>query len=643
MLTILYKEIVMLQLVLRSRQQFTSSQLQKRVCSILTKTKDKKIRDLMGKFNEQLVSISLNFGEESVGFVKFVKKPDTLHHNFTIFQKMRPVQLLHKFVYMRQRALEEMQLCRLEAINISKIKVRNSAQSHVNSASSLFVVLNMIQSFVTGIGCQRGLIGIYIKALAILGHRNIIRINRRKVELSAYLGVNQLIAVQRLNGQDQSFRMCKLKLAAKSQAQRQQQFNNAVSTSRSLLPRLQQLLPLKWKLAANLLTNGLNSTRPSRRSRNQQQSIDKIQRNLQLVEERIQVLSRLIAQDAPSNASSSRPLSKTYSSAVTAGSSSKRIQQSNTPQSPSAIVSQQQSLQSNQKFQLPTGIDKKLAHMILDEMLVIKPNVSWDDIAGLQAAKQQLQELVILPALRQDLFQGLRSPAKGLLLFGPAGTGKTLLAKAVAHESNSKFFSISSSSLTSKWLGESEKLVRTMFLLARHLQPSIIFIDEIDSILGQRQSASSSGGGGGGATDPNDRVVLIAATNRPQDLDEAVRRRFTKRLYIPLPEAETRSQLLKQLLDKHKRHSVSASQLNAIVKKTEGYSCSDLNALAKEAALYPLREISLARLKLIKPEEIRNITAQDLIQAMDVIRPSVSSQDLTELSRWSQSFGSSGQ
>ncbi|KAI3648587.1 hypothetical protein MP228_006441 [Amoeboaphelidium protococcarum] len=395
---------------------------------------------------------------------------------------------------------------------------------------------------------------------------------------------------------------------------------------------------------------------------NQQQSIDKVQRNLQLVEERIQVLSRLIAQDAPSNASSSRPLSKTYSSAITAGSSSKRTLLSNTPQSPSAVVDQQQSQKSKQKFQLPAGIDKKLAHMILDEMLVIKPNVSWDDIAGLQVAKQQLQELVILPALRQDLFQGLRSPAKGLLLFGPAGTGKTLLAKAVAHESNSKFFSISSSSLTSKWMGESEKLVRTMFLLARHLQPSIIFIDEIDSILGQRQSASSSGGGAGGeseasrrlktefliqfdgvATDPNDRVVLIAATNRPQDLDEAVRRRFTKRLYIPLPEAETRLQLLKQLLDKHKRHSVSASQLNAIVKKTEGYSCSDLTALAKEAALYPLREIPLARLKLIKPEEIRNITAKDLIQAMDVIRPSVSSHDLTELSRWSQSFGSSGQ
>ncbi|KAI3636324.1 hypothetical protein MIR68_005676 [Amoeboaphelidium protococcarum] len=530
------------ELVLRSREKFTSSQLLKRVSSNLTKTIDKKIRDLMGIFNELLDSIFINLGEKSVWFVTFDKKPDTLHRNLTMLQQMRLVQLLHKSVYMSQRALEEMQLCRLNALNILKTKFRATEDL---SQKSLF-------------SC--------------------------------------------------------------SEASHQ---------------------PVKA---------------------NQQQSIDKIQRNLQLVEERIQVLSRLIAQDAPSNASSSRPLSKTYSSAITAGSSSKRTLLSNTPQSPSAIMGQQQLQESKQKFQLPSGIDKKLAHMILDEMLVIKPNVSWDDIAGLQAAKQQLQELVILPALRQDLFQGLRSPAKGLLLFGPAGTGKTLLAKAVAHESNSKFFSISSSSLTSKWMGESEKLVRTMFLLARHLQPSIIFIDEIDSILGQRQSASSSGGGAGGeseasrrlktefliqfdgvATDPNDRVVLIAATNRPQDLDEAVRRRFTKRLYIPLPEAETRSQLLKQLLDKHKRHSVSASQLNAIVKKTEGYSCSDLTALAKEAALYPLREIPLARLKLIKPEEIRNITAKDLIQAMDVIRPSVSSQELTELSRWSQSFGSSGQ
>lgn len=243
---------------------------------------------------------------------------------------------------------------------------------------------------------------------------------------------------------------------------------------------------------------------------------------------------------------------------------------------------------------LPPGIDETAAKQILNDIVVQGDEVHWGDIAGLEIAKNALRETVVYPFLRPDLFMGLREPARGMLLFGPPGTGKTMLARAVATESNSTFFSISASSLTSKYLGESEKLVRALFGLARALAPSIIFVDEIDSLLSQRSGSGEHeatrriktefliqwsdlqrAAAGRETTDKDrergdaNRVLVLAATNLPWAIDEAARRRFVRRQYIPLPEPRTRETQLRTLLGQQK-HGLSESDIDRLVDLTDG-------------------------------------------------------------------------
>ncbi|KAI8918724.1 P-loop containing nucleoside triphosphate hydrolase protein [Entophlyctis helioformis] len=289
-------------------------------------------------------------------------------------------------------------------------------------------------------------------------------------------------------------------------------------------------------------------------------------------------------------------------------------------------------------------------HLILNEVVLKKPSVSWDDIVGLDGAKQALREIVVLPSLRPELFTGLRAPARGVLLFGPPGTGKTMLAKAVAKESKATFFSISASTLTSKYFGEGEKMVRALFEIARELQPSVIFIDEIDSILTERSESEHEASRrlktefllqfDGIGAEANERMLVLAATNRPQELDEAALRRLVKRIYIPLPESATRSALLMHLLNNH-RHSLSASDIRRLVSATQGYSGSDLTALAREASLGPIRALG-DDLISTPADQIRGITLADFTQALNIIRPSVSAGTLKVFEEWNREKGTVG-
>ncbi|XP_023718260.2 spastin isoform X3 [Cryptotermes secundus] len=294
------------------------------------------------------------------------------------------------------------------------------------------------------------------------------------------------------------------------------------------------------------------------------------------------------------------------------------------------------------------GVDPKLAQIILDEILEGGASVQWEDIAGQEVAKQALQEMVILPSLRPELFTGLRTPSRGLLLFGPPGNGKTLLARAVATECSATFFSISAASLTSKYVGEGEKLVRALFSVARELQPSIIFIDEVDSLLSERREGEHEASRrlkteflvefDGLPSNPEERVLVMAATNRPQELDEAALRRFSKRIYVTLPDHATRVLLLRRLLSRH-CSPLSQEELAKLATVTEGYSGSDLTGLAKDAALGPIRELNPEQVRCLDPSSVRNIKFQDFQDSLKRIRRSVSPYSLAVYEKWNMEFG----
>jgi hypothetical protein len=226
--------------------------------------------------------------------------------------------------------------------------------------------------------------------------------------------------------------------------------------------------------------------------------------------------------------------------------------------------------------------------------------VSWDDVAGLETAKDALKEAVILPMKFPQLFTGKRKPWSGILLYGPPGTGKSFLAKAVATQSQSTFFSVSSSDLVSKWMGESERLVKQLFAMAREARPSIIFVDEVDSLCGTRSEGESEASRrikteflvqmNGVGNEDQTNVLVLGATNIPWALDTAIKRRFEKRVYIPLPELEARRRMF-ELNIGSTPCLLEPKDLRYLSEQTEGYSGADIAVLVREALMQPVRRV----------------------------------------------------
>ncbi|KAF9416462.1 hypothetical protein HW555_006223 [Spodoptera exigua] len=290
-------------------------------------------------------------------------------------------------------------------------------------------------------------------------------------------------------------------------------------------------------------------------------------------------------------------------------------------------------------------IDPKMIELIESEIIDKGTPIGWDDIAGLHLAKSVIQEAVVWPLLRPDIFTGLRRPPKGILLFGPPGTGKTLIGKCVAAQCNATFFSISASSLTSKWIGDGEKMVRALFAVARCHQPAV---NEIDSLLTQRSDTEHEATRrikteflvqfDGAATGEDDRLLIVGATNRPQELDEAARRRLVKRLYIPLPDADARKQIITNLLT-NETNDLTAQHISEIANLTEGYSGADMKSLCSEAAMGPIRSVPLSQIVSIDRNKVRPVCIQDFINALQRVKPSVSQDDLGQYVKWNTTYG----
>ncbi|KAL5209167.1 hypothetical protein ABZP36_004790 [Zizania latifolia] len=314
----------------------------------------------------------------------------------------------------------------------------------------------------------------------------------------------------------------------------------------------------------------------------------------------------------------------------------------------------------NDHFKTALGTSNPSA---LRETVVEVPNVSWDDIGGLENVKRELQETVQYPVEHPEKFEKFgMSPSKGVLFYGPPGCGKTLLAKAIANECQANFISVKGPELLTMWFGESEANVREIFDKARQSAPCVLFFDELDSIATQR---GSSVGDAGGAADrvlnqlltemdgmnAKKTVFIIGATNRPDIIDPALLRpgRLDQLIYIPLPDDQSRLQIFKACL--RKSPVAKDVDLNALAKYTQGFSGADITEICQRACKYAIREniekdIEMEKRRKDNPEameedevdEIAEIKGAHFEESMKYARRSVSDADIRKYQAFAQTL-----
>ena len=295
--------------------------------------------------------------------------------------------------------------------------------------------------------------------------------------------------------------------------------------------------------------------------------------------------------------------------------------------------------------------DNKQVQDAIDSLIVTqKPDTKWEDIGNLEEAKTTIKEAIILPFIKEK--PSFVKSTRTILLYGPPGTGKTMLAKAASHTLDATFFEAQASSLLSKYYGESTKLFSALFNKAREKQPSLIFMDEIDSVVMSREAQVHEATRRvigqllseieGFSTKKEDKIIFMGATNRPWDLDDAMLSRFERKIYIPLPDKDARADIFQIHTKGVQLDGIGFEELAG---QTENFSGRDISSICREAIISMIREQN-PRLEDLTSKDVntyslkhRPLTKKDFDTAFKKIKKPITPEDLKRFEEWKEEFG----
>ena len=287
---------------------------------------------------------------------------------------------------------------------------------------------------------------------------------------------------------------------------------------------------------------------------------------------------------------------------------------------------------------------KQLVSLIMKEIQT-SCNTTWDEIAGLESVKKVIKENAVWPLLRPDIFTGIRKLPKVMLLFGPSGLDKRLLAESIATQTSSTFFCLPGTKLNTKWKGKGENLIKSLFKVARNHQLSVIFVEDVENLVSTKPTddqenikIKSEFISELEKVSDEEQVLVVAATAKPYEISETARKLFGKKIFIYLPDQQTRVKIISKLISKEQLE-INEQEIELISFLTEGYSELDLVNVCKNAALGPVRSINNFDLTNIGLEMLRPIRYQDFQDALDQVKASVEKQEVDLFRDWDRQFG----